>query len=340
MDLHDALEQRQAYTDMLEQLSGQPPRSKIVRDQLGQARSTMPNNCSLRTEGLSQPRPAPAAGSTDRKGDVTRLGDFRGLIHADHEHALEALFPGHGHDLSVGFRQQASQYAQAAYPSPPAPATPRKSKRKTGAPNCTLATGEPIPSSVQRLEGIAGRHHDVALKDYAQAQFLATTAPPPPDQSQTLMKEDWSPASTLRDPARSTMSNFMRTSPKAAHLKKSKSVMELPPPMRSMTYPVLAHASPTPSPSHTDPKGGPWGKGSQSTPTLQGRYGIGNSVDPAATRAVCDELDRFEATAQVKPRLCCPESSDQTGPTISLAELEQESSGDEADARANTFFRR
>lgn len=93
---------RQARTDRLMQLSGQPV---PFRPQPGSASTT-----SLRTEGLASPK------TIAKLRDVTSLIDFRGLIHADNADALETLFPGTGRELSVQFRAHATVAAGPGSP--------------------------------------------------------------------------------------------------------------------------------------------------------------------------------------------------------------------------------
>jgi len=183
-DLRADLQQRQAHTDRLMQLSGQAVRTHLPP---GQVHKSL-NNCSSRTEELSKPRRA----SIPR--DVTAQTDFRGLVHADNEHALEALFPGAGHELSVEFRARATASSQPGWP-PPAPAeTPRvvagKHSREARLQQDASLTKLSIPSSAQRLEKVGTRNDPDQLKQHSKAQFLPTVAPPPPDQSITLLDED------------------------------------------------------------------------------------------------------------------------------------------------------
>merc|ERR1719145_273656 len=86
------------------------------------------NSCTPRLEDMSKPREPPAPG----RGDVTQLSDYRGLVHADHHHALEARFPGHGHELATQFRQRVTDAAKASWPPPPRAEAPRAdTKRRT-----------------------------------------------------------------------------------------------------------------------------------------------------------------------------------------------------------------
>merc|ERR1712007_97958 len=89
----------------------------------------------------------------------------------------------------------------------------------------------------------------------SKAQFQSNAAPPPPDQIDTLLNEDVSPATSLRDPHRLSAGNFSRTKHYKQPTKPAKNTTPMglalghvPPPKRSMTYPVLVAASPTAKP--------------------------------------------------------------------------------------------
>jgi hypothetical protein len=311
LDIRHDFKQRQSYNDLLMQLSGQP-----VRQREWESQGPKLNNCSQRTEELCLPQDAPEI------KDVTGQTDFRGLIHADNEHALEALFPGSGHELSVEFRQRATASTKAGFPAPPAATTPRMngkkgSREKALQKDARLSTAS-VPISQQRLDSVATRVHDDMLKHYSKAQFLSTTAPPPPDQKQQLCREDFSPKTMLQDPARVTGS-FQRTdhstlphAPYHPGSPKRKTMEELPPAQRSYTYPVLV---PTGTPSHTGIQalGSPSSSHmSASAPAL--RQSMSSSVGFARKRrsygagedtsqAVCRDLDNFEAGISSLPRI-------------------------------------
>jgi len=321
LDIRHDFKQRQSYNDILMQLSGQP-----VRQREWESQGPRLNNCSQRTEELCLPQDWPEV------KDVTGGTDFRGLIHADNEHALEALFPGSGHELSVEFRQRATASTKAGWPAPPAATTPRMkgkkgSREKALQKDACLSTGS-VPISQQRLDSVATRVHDDTLKNYSKAQFLSTTAPPPPDQKQQLCREDFSPKTMLQDPARVTGS-FQRTShtslPHAPYhpgSPKCKTMEELPPAQRSYTYPVLVQ---TGTPSHAgrqafggSPSSQPFGGSpssshmSASAPALRQsnsssaglsrkRRSYGGGED--TSQAVCRELDNFEAGITSLPRV-------------------------------------
>merc|ERR1712176_305561 len=192
---------RQAHTDMLMKMSGQPLRE-------AESRHRMPNNCSARTEELAkhkEPRPMK---------DRTKHTDFRGLVHADCEHALEALYPGFGHELSTSFRERATKSCEPGWPPPPRAETPVRTRRRVdeeAKAECLFQYGN--PSSQTRSDSLPTLHRrdPNTLMNYSKAQFKSNAAPPPPDQIETLLNEDASPATSLRDPNRLTASNFSRT---------------------------------------------------------------------------------------------------------------------------------
>jgi hypothetical protein len=324
-DIRHQHRQRQSYNDLLMQLSGQPVREREWESQANQ--DLRLNNCSQNTDSLSVPRDCPAI------KDVTSQTDFRGLYHADNEHALEALFPGRGHELSIEFRQRATASSQAGWPAPPAAQTPRnKGSRGNSEKNLqkeACLTREKIPVSKTRLDMTAARHDDETLKAYSKEQFLSRTAPPPPDQKVQLLHEDFSPKTTLNDPGRVT-GNFQRTqqftldhgpwkpgsSPKH---KTGKGMENLPPPKKPLTYPVLALSSPTAKGAQAQGslQASEVGSPARSSPTFQSsvssklrqsnsgfpskRHSLGLVEAPSA--AVCRELDQFEASMTSLPRV-------------------------------------
>lgn len=265
------------------------------------------NNCSSRVEELAAHRPAAKA------ADVTKLVDFRGLVHADQAHALEALMPGHGHELSSTFCARLTESAVAGWPPPPEARTPRKSRgpsmEEVLQSEASLATGPPVPVSTHRIQAVAGRSHDEALKQHSKAQFLSTTAPPPPDQNKTILREDFSPNATLQDPGRKT-GNLIRTD-HSSTLLQSKSSMHLPPPTRSYVYPVLAPASPKASqlssPSYQLNSSTSRMRRNQSAPGDLSETNSGpHPANPKRghsnnkSQQLCQELDAFEATAPIR----------------------------------------
>eukprot|EP00931_Biecheleriopsis_adriatica_P090868 TRINITY_DN64787_c0_g1_i1.p1 TRINITY_DN64787_c0_g1~~TRINITY_DN64787_c0_g1_i1.p1 ORF type:complete len:587 (-),score=85.99 TRINITY_DN64787_c0_g1_i1:46-1806(-) len=312
-DIRADLQMRQAHTDRLMAMSGQPLRQD-------QSHSALPNNCSSRSEELSQPR-LPQIPS-----DVTKLTDFRGLIHADCEHALESLYPGFGHELSVGFRAEATRSMQPGWPPPPAAQTPRAQGKETREQQikkgATVIKGS-IPASSQRLSQVATRTNEDTFIRHSKAQFLKTVAPPPPRQSATVLHEDFSPNTTLTDPFRLT-GDFMRTEHSIHPTSPSHKAQEsLPPPIRSTVYPVVVASHP-PSPKFSSPAGHSKASHSQaispmsvsqsqamtrnaSAPTMMSVASAGSfsrrSARDAPVNEVCRDLDDFEAQASTVPRI-------------------------------------
>eukprot|EP00927_Polykrikos_kofoidii_P045797 TRINITY_DN39918_c0_g1_i1.p1 TRINITY_DN39918_c0_g1~~TRINITY_DN39918_c0_g1_i1.p1 ORF type:complete len:641 (+),score=126.94 TRINITY_DN39918_c0_g1_i1:74-1996(+) len=245
LDIQADLQMRQAQTDMLMQMSGQPLRDKTDRD--------LPSEtaCTERTLTLAKPKER-----SQVPEDVTRLSDFRGLIHADSQHALEALFPGHGHELSVNFRESATRSCEAGFPPPPRAETPRKPKRKQTreeAARGLMVESASIPSSEARIKATGTRLGDENLKKHSMVQFLANVAPPPPNQADQLLSEDWSPSTSLRDPNRVT-GDFHRTSHTMSGMPtkctentsaNGQALGHPPPPRRTYAYPMIAPTSPT-----------------------------------------------------------------------------------------------
>jgi hypothetical protein len=272
-DIRAGLQMRQAHTDRLMNASGQPVRSEG-------SLHTLPNSSSTRTHELAQPR------ETFLHKDVTRQTDFRGLIHPDEEHALEALMPGYGHEMSLEFRERATRSCDAGWPPPPRATIPpraRASTREDEMSSVQVAKFA-IPASQPRLERLGARTHDGVLKDASKVQFQSTKAPPAPDQSKTLLNEDWSPATSLRDPHRLTGS-FTRTSPshRVGASKQAKSTTpsaqalgHVPPPTRQYVYPVLTVMTPRAKPqSLTSSRTSPCSpvRRNQSEPALSAPWG-------------------------------------------------------------------
>jgi len=273
--------------------------------------------------------------------DVTSQSDFRGLFHADNEHALEALYPGNGHQLSVEFRQSATDSTKAGWPAPPAASTPRLLGKKGGREKALREksiTKEMVPISKTRLDGVATRIHDECLKDHSKAQFLSHVAPPPPDQRKQLLKDDFSPKTMMQDPGRVT-GLFQRTEHGSlSHLQgegspKQKNMESLPPAQRSFTYPVMAPTSPNARGAQAGMKS-PIStfQSSQSTPALRLTSFSTGSASSKKLRApasagqgsnsttVGRELDQFESTLTALPRVSnffgTPRSHRRTGQGI------------------------
>lgn len=312
-DIRHDFKQRQSYNDLLMQLSGQPVR---MRDESQDIRH---NNCSERSLQLSVAREPPPI------SDVTSQTDFRGLFHADNEHALEALFPGNGHELSVEFRQRATASTKAGWPAPSKAQTPRgkckKGSREKALQKEASLTTERVPIARARLDSVGTRIDDDTLKNYSKAQFLSTAAPPPPAQKSQLLHEDFSPHSTLHDPHRVT-GTFQRTDQSTLNHGPfhpsspggRKAMEHLPPAQRSYTYPVLVPTSPS-------AKGAQASGSDMNTPMSTFQSSVSSQMRhtnsstavfaqkrrsqgaEAPSSAVCRELDQFEASMTCLPRV-------------------------------------
>lgn len=246
---------RMAFNDRLMMLAGQPVRQA---DPLRE----IPNNCTERSQVLAEPHVVPAP------RDVTTRIEFRGLIHADNEHALETLFPGYGHELSTEFRARATKSTEPGWPPPPRPATPQKHRgpsRESRMMQGATLTRASIPVSERKIVSVAERLDDEAFLDQSQAQFLKTVAPPPPRQHKLTIHEDISPKTATQrsqfigtssmsmanfgmgdqSPSSMTVKSFLTGTQKGT-LARKQSMIDLAPPVRPMVYPVLV-ASPAPS---------------------------------------------------------------------------------------------
>jgi len=169
-----SLEQRMTYNAMVMELSGQPPRPRDPNHKIR-------NDCTPRLEELAQPK--------EQYGPkhVTELIDFKGMNHVDNRRALEARFPGTGHDLSVQFCEAVEKHSKAAFPPTRGPSTPTfAGKRATIiTPGCQLKKGAP-PVSATRLNEVASRQNDTLTMLGASEQFESKRAPPAPDQRKSV----------------------------------------------------------------------------------------------------------------------------------------------------------
>lgn len=234
LDIRSDHEQRMAYNDMLEELAGQPPRRKDPNHRL-------PNDCTKRIEEMARPAdPKPPK-------HVTQRTDYRGLYHVDNKHALEARFPGGGHDLSVELAERATANAQPGWPPPPRFETPHvadpegtefpqmPSTASTGG-SSGLRQGS-VPVSQERLDKVALRSDDEVQAQFATLQRQSSAAPPAPEQKKTLLVEplvndalhmglDFAPRET-------------HTSRLGGSQESSKSIVDTAPPRRDLVYPVV-----------------------------------------------------------------------------------------------------
>jgi hypothetical protein len=214
---------------MLEQMAGQPCRRRDPHH-------IVPNNCSKRIEEMSKPKKPYVV------SDITRMTDYRGLVHADSQLALEALFPGNGHEESMRIKAETTANSRAgnlnnAQSDTDGNGTMNLSRAKSDSSLSKLSKPS-VPTSQSRLDKIAQRTNDEVLARYASEQYLPTEAPPAPNQKDTLLKEDWSPSTTKADPKRVTGA-FTRSAQGTWGAGAAKSQESIPPPTRAMIYPVL-----------------------------------------------------------------------------------------------------
>lgn len=224
-DIAQDIEQRRMFNDVLTQMAGQPPRFRDPEHHI-------PNECTERIEELAKHKEAFS------HKDVTTLSDYRGLVHVSNQLALETLFPGSGHKESTAIKERANARSIPGYPPPrvdtPEP-VPEDASEKAPPPRVSMSS---VPASKPRVSTICTRTHDEVLASYAKEQYLPCQAPPAPNQCDTLLKEDWSKATTHADPKRMT-GTFQRKNPNEWEGTK-KSQEHLPPPLRQFHYPMLA----------------------------------------------------------------------------------------------------
>ena len=136
-------EHRMTYNAMLMELAGQAPRPHHP--------CRAASGCSPRVGALAQP--------TQPKliTDITKRSDYRGLVHVDHYTALEARFPGSGHNLAMTFSSEATEKTKPAFPAPEPPATPVP--QKMASTSTSIRKGS-VPVSHKRLQGV-GRRQDI-----------------------------------------------------------------------------------------------------------------------------------------------------------------------------------
>jgi len=286
-DIRANFRARQAHTDRLMAMSGQPVRESQPH------RSA--NSCSQRSEELA--RPVRRAGPED----VTQLSDFAGLAVRLH---------GTGVELGEEFRPGAPRSVEPGWP--PAAAEILEAS------DVSLARASiPVPS--ERFEhNMGSRNSPDVLARHSKVQLMPTTAPVPPDQTRSMLKEDWSPAATFGSTRlKASARDFSRTttSMPLAGLTQQEAKESLPAPTRSMTYPVICETGPSSPASPSSPKS--WQEAmpdstlerlrrNESAPAPLGRSGRrrsrrgpisdGPSEKEAAVKSVCNELDNFEAS--------------------------------------------
>mmetsp|Transcript_115997 Transcript_115997/g.200588 ORF Transcript_115997/g.200588 Transcript_115997/m.200588 type:complete len:855 (+) Transcript_115997:102-2666(+) len=224
-DIRSDMEHRMAYNDLLQEMAGQP----YSRGPPGRQ---LPNNCTGRLEELARHK------DEFHIDDITKLTDFRGLVHCDNQHALEARFPGQGHKQTAKFREAVTDaYSQPGWPPPPRPDSPGMKATKKRTPRGLSLKRGSIPVSTQRLQNSEKRLNDDALAQSAVSQFQKTKAPPAPEQRKTLLMDK-----VINDPhlmssqLTSRSDNGGMTSGSMAT---QRTHGEKPPKMRSYVYPVL-----------------------------------------------------------------------------------------------------
>lgn len=321
-DIRATHEQRSAYNDMLMDLAGQQGR-------LRQPDRTLPDSATPRTRELSQPT-GPRHVTSGAIG-VTQLIDYKGLIHVDHKHALEARLPGQGHELCAALAARATESARPGWPPPPPPETPRPQRRR----NEDLSEGSlrkaAVPVSAARVPSGLLRYEEETMSSIAARQFLSASAPPPPDQNNSMLHE-----ALVNDPLHMSQDHSARSN----HTSRDRmgpptDCMGLAPPLRSTVYPVVVPtveagmerpnwrpkrsargASSSLSFVHAPP-GATAAAASAAAPAarngdLSAKGGSHSGGDVAelsmpntepTTRAVCSHLDAFEAGLVPVPRL-------------------------------------
>lgn len=230
-ELRQGFELRAQYNDMLMQMSGQQP-TREPRTAPVSARQL---------EELAQPRqsrPLP---------NITQLSDFRGMLHVDHQFALESLFPGAGHDLAEEAMRDATRSARATAsqqrqkkqpPSPPRTPPATTTRRATIMEEGSLVQMGSVPVTQDKLSKVALRDDPREQARRASVQFQATAAPPaPPSVPQET--------SFFSDPAQMDHVMTSRSSPKAGSStsRRRSSQIDIPPPLHPVVYPVAVGAA-------------------------------------------------------------------------------------------------
>jgi hypothetical protein len=230
------LEERMTYNAMLCDLAGQPVRQRDPNRKL-------PNNCSERMMELARPK------AETKIDDVTKLTDFRGLVHVDHQVALEARFPGHGHEMSKTFREKASSSASPGWPPPNRPETPdgplkKRSGNAKDSRNVSLKKGS-VPASAHTLTQAVSRITDDDLMQQAVEQFN-NLAPPAPDQTKILRETKIiNDADVMSEMLSQSLhgSGYVSPSASIATSAANRTGAQKIPPVRSMVYPVLVETA-------------------------------------------------------------------------------------------------
>lgn len=191
-DLLEDLRRRRVYNDMLTKMSGQPVRGR--EEGAGHAhRREVP--CSQRTKELAEPKRVFAP------EDITEVADYRGLIHADSQLALETLFPGFGAQEAMGLRASMTPVASPKN----RPQHEREHDEETvrakmkRASSMDFETGldfskrhlhKDLPVSEHRVSQAVFRFSPSHTHPCTREQTLATSAPPCPNQTELRGRED------------------------------------------------------------------------------------------------------------------------------------------------------
>ncbi|CAK0804379.1 unnamed protein product [Prorocentrum cordatum] len=316
-DIRADLQLRQAHTDRLMLLSGAPVAERSSEDVLQPAADNSCLGDRLSRTAIKAERP-----------DVSLRSDFRGLIHADNEHALEMTNPvpwlRARAQCGVPREDQQDHRAGLAAAAAGGDARPRRDAGGARARRALRGGRHGLDPHVAHEARERGLPNDEMLAAHAKAQFRPTVAPPPLDQSKTLLGEDWSASTVLRGGGSRVTGSFSRTS----HVNASRSEGDLPPPRRRMVYPVLAPTSPhsrapvdvshMSSMTHTSSL-----HRSASVPAMAASTSrSGRAAAARATAEVCGELDSWEAnTAKV------PGINNFFGPPRASRHLRSEPSG-------------
>lgn len=286
------LEHRIAYNEMLMDLASQPPRQRDPKHHI-------PNDCTPRIEELAKPA------MTRAPGLITQRTDFAGLLHVVHRHALEARFPGAGHEMAVRFSADAHDKSQGGWPPPEPPVTPdlapKRSRTNTGPSTEDKANviRSSIPVNEQRMKHVTNRQDTNLLSDYAGEQILSNEAPPAPDQRKSFLKHVV--ANGTYHPSQELTSRSDHTS---RSLHSQVSLIDTAPPIRPMVYPVLANAvEGTPQRPRTRSKPIAAATPRQHERSYDGHASVNMPGGQPSLEAICSHLDDFDAKLKPVPRL-------------------------------------
>jgi len=191
--------------------------------------------CSQRTKELAEPKKVYAP------EDITEVCDYRGLIHADYQLALETLFPGSGAQQAMGLRAQLTPMASPKdSPKHERQANPEhvhaRIKRASSmdfesdldSTKRHMHTELPVPE--HRVSQAVFRFSPSQTHPCTKEQTLATTAPPAPNQIDLRSREDL-PQGKAHDRHRDTLTerSSLRSSVLAAELSPLSTIQSLSP---------------------------------------------------------------------------------------------------------------